>query len=54
MEKEQKLAEVLIMLGKKKLSVNEQWMFNNYWNNLEFELKKDDNGKLCVHKIELK
>lgn len=48
---ENRLAEVLKMLGKNKLSVNEQWMFDNYWNNSEYELKKDNNGKLWVHKI---
>lgn len=51
--KEQQLAEVLEMLGKKKLSKKEQWMFDNYWDNSEYELKKDTNGKLWVHKKQI-
>lgn len=48
---EEKLQQVLKMLGKSKLSVNEQWMFDNYWNNPEYELLKDDRGKLRVCRL---
>jgi len=52
MEKAEKLKQVLGKLGKKKLTKNEQWMFDQYWNNSEYELKKDANGNLWVHKID--
>lgn len=48
---EQQLHRVKDLLGRDKLSVNEQWMFDNYWSNKDFEFRKDGNGKLSIHKI---
>jgi hypothetical protein len=39
------------ILGRTSLSKNEKWMFDNYWNNEDYEFRKDPNGKLNVHKI---
>jgi hypothetical protein len=48
---EQVLLRVKALLGRDKLSKNEQWMFDNYWSDKEFEFRKDVNGKLSIHKI---
>jgi hypothetical protein len=51
-QKEQSLQKVHELLGRTKLNMNEQWMFDNYWNEPEFEFLKDDRGKLQVHRID--
>lgn len=53
MNRDQKLKEVTDLLGRTKLSRNENWMFDNYFDNTEYEFRKDDHGKLCVHKIKV-
>ena len=48
---EDKMEKVIALLGRVKLSKNEQWMFYNYWNNNDYDFQKDSRGKLSVHKI---
>lgn len=46
-----KLYEVEALMGGRVLKPNEQWMFDNYWDNPEYIFRKDERGKLNVHKI---
>jgi hypothetical protein len=46
----QSLQKVYELLGRTKLNMNEKWMFENFFNNPEYEFLKDDQGKLQVHR----
>lgn len=50
-EKSDELKKVHEILGRKKLSLNEEWMFDNYWFDPQYEFRMDANSKLNVHKI---